>query len=869
MKLRAFLRRTLVAAASCYITGLVSAGDGRVNNNGTIDLTASFRFPPAATQITTAQNNFTAASRLLWDASEGQLRLRNVNMQCSRVNEDRADFWLFAQPLRSNSCLNCLTTLGGHVSQFFADSGDVWAHEFGHMGLDLDDEYTDDQSSCNGRGWCIEESPPAHDEQRQCLMQQIPGRTWSEFCTATTHEDLPGNNAMCRINPPNADGAPCATNCNAWNTTTRRYEASGQQKTHGHSCWTHLTTKFPFLTAPAGLPVAAAPAGFTAPTFTNSCAGTDRVVLILDRSGSMSWNVNRDDGEVCGNGADDDGDGSTDETDDCGQARIEFVRAAARSFVDLASASGTRIGIVSFASNANPDRNFTDLSIPANVTDLNDTVIDGLAPGGLTSIGRGLITAKAMFDGDPTPAASKAALIITDGVNTDGPDPSSPVPDYVAAGIRIYSMSTGDASNSGTLSDISNNTRGVRFDRHDGTALVTGMAEMFARYTNTGITIPETPYQVDSSKYQPNFSAATTSVRAVGAIPGVLQIPFEVEGGTENFTAVLAGDLGDMSRFGVRVGLRSPSGVVTDSASPGANVRVINDRFFTMVTLRGPDAGTWTLLVAAAPGAASRQTGKLILLSDNPRTDLFVDASPQVVTDPTATVHVSLLPTYHTGLRDVQWSAGLTQPDGVGRSLFVDTGTKPFQYSATTSGFPVSGIYKISAALRTDALTTNDPGESRPGTHPANTLIVPTLTRTAHQYVFANVGRWACQNPNRDCDNDGIIEDPGVDTDGDKIPDAVDHDSDNDEIPDAIEGEGDPDGDRIPNYLDTDSDGDNKPDVNDPPPRHTGGGGSSDCVRLCTPERTIFSVFLVLAFVILLLLALLLWRIAQRQAARG
>jgi hypothetical protein len=860
------LALAVVAGVFVVTTTTVSAGSGSVNADGTIDLTMSFRFPPSTTQLTTAQNNITNASRLLWDATEGQLRIGDVTIQCSTVNEDLADFWLFAQPIRSNSCLDCLNVNGAHINQFFGDSGAVWAHEFGHMGFGLADEYTENQTNCDGRGWCIEEAPAAHDEQRQCLMQQIPGRTWSEFCTATTHEDLPGNNPMCLVNPPDANGAPCATNCEAWNIDTLRYEASGQEKLHGHSCWEHLVDNFPFLVAPAGLPVEAEPAGFVAPTFDNQCQGTDNVVLILDRSGSMAWNVNDDNGEVCANGFDDDGDGSVDE-DGCAQARIEFVRAAARSYVALASAGASRVGIVSFASTASSDRAFLDVSVAANRTDLTDNVIDNLMPGGSTSIGRALVEAKTMFDADPAAAASKAALIITDGVNTTGPDPASPIPDYVAAGIRIFAISTGDASNSSTLSEISNNTRGARIDRGDGTALVTAMAELWADYMNTGIVIPETAYAVDRRKEQSGGVTADpmSTGLVTGPTPGVQQIEFEVEEATETFTAVLAGDMNDMSGFGVRAGLRSPSGLLTDSESPGANSRVITDPYFMLVTLLGPEPGTWTLLVTSASGAAPRQTGKLILLSDNPRTELFADVTPKLMTDPAANAQLSLYPIYHTGLRDVDWNVRLEQPDGTIRTVWVESVYRPFQYQSTVSGFPYSGLYRVNANMLTTTNTTNDPGESRPGDHPVNTLDVPLLTRTADVYVFADVGRWSCPDPDGDCDGDGIYEGvPGLDSDDDNIPDAIDRDSDNDEIPDAVEGDGDPDRDGIPSYLDLDSDDDGIPDVDDRPPVQP--DSDRDCVRFCDVERNLFRILILLLFVIAILLVALLWRFIYRKA---
>ena len=115
--------------------------------------------------------------------------------------------------------------------------------------------------------------------------------------------------------------------------------------------------------------------------------------------------------------------------------------------------------------------------------------------------------------------------------------------------------------------------------------------------------------------------------------------------------------------------------------------------------------------------------------------------------------------------------------------------------------------------------TTNDPGESRPGTAPPNTVAVPLLQRQARTFIFVNSGDWPCPPGSGDCDNDGIINDvegTSTDTDSDEIPDRIDHDSDNDEIPDGVEGTGDPDGDSIPNFRDKDSDGDTVPDTQDP-----------------------------------------------------
>lgn len=736
----------IVLGAALFVALLLArpvlAGSGVVNADGTIDITLNFRFPPSPAARTALRNQVIDASRLLWDASEGQMRIGRVTIACSAVNEDLADYWIFANPIRSNSPIDSLGVRGAHINQFFGDIGGVFAHEFGHLGFGLGDEYTESQTNCGGVGWCIEETPPAFTERNQCLMQQSPGVSWSEFCMATNHDLVRGNNATCRVNPPDPDGAPCAAACERWNTTTHLYETCGQSP----SCWEALAAKFAFLVAPAGLPLEAPPAGFVDPVFTETCTGADSVLLLLDRSGSMAWNVSNDWGEVCGNGLDDDLDGAIDETDDCAGARIEFVRAAARSYLALSGAGTFRAGIVSFnqtpTNDVRPVLGADFVDVGANLATLQG-LVDGLAPGGNTAIGDSLTFGKGLFDADPAPAASKTVLLVTDGVNTAGSAPASAVPAYQAAGIRIFVLSTGQASDDATLTAVSTATRGTRLDSRDGTALVPSLVELWAGYTNGGILLPQMPYGVDlQSKSDdagsPVFAAAAPSA---SRYPRRNRFNFLVEPGTRQVTGCLAGNMRLMTGFGVRARFRSPSGAVLDTDAPAPPLRVTADRFFTLALIDSPDAGTWEVEVTAKAGASPIQTGRLIVVSDNPRTDLFVDADRYVVTSPAETVRLSLFPSYVTGLRDVVWDVTLTRPDGVSVPVAVHPSGRPFAYQATLNAFPYSGLYTVTATVRTDGHATNDPGESRPGTAPSNTVAVPPLVRTRRLQLYADVGR--------------------------------------------------------------------------------------------------------------------------------
>ncbi|HKY30280.1 MAG TPA: VWA domain-containing protein [Pyrinomonadaceae bacterium] len=798
-----------------------SAGSGSINAGGTINVTANLRFPASMATLATVRDRFTTASRLLWDATEGQLRIGTVTINCTETNEDLADFWLFANPLRSNSPLAGLTTAGAHVTQDFSNIGEVFAHEFGHLGFGLHDEYTDSQTNCGAAGWCIEETPAAHSEVNQCLMQQIPGRSWSEFCVNGNHEGLRADNPGCLVNPPAANGAPCAAGCENWNTTTLRYENSWQEQTHHESCWATLVRSFPFLTAPALAPVEAAPAGFVDPAFVVNCNSIDTITLVLDRSGSMQWNVNRDNGEVCANGRDDDGDGNTDEMDDCSQARMDYVKASARSFLQLLGTGAFRAGIVSFNETPSPDQPFQDVN--TNIGTLNGA-IDGLAAGGNTGIGDALTFAKTQLDADPASAGSKAVLLITDGANTAGSDPVTAAAAFPPAGIRIYTISTGDASNYAVLDSISSNTRGTRLDTRDGTALVTTLVELWARYTNGGVVLPQIPYAINSrSKRQRHIvqePGAPPVALAAQDIPQIQQFSFPVEQGTAQFSAALAGNLNDMRGFGVGARLISPSGTVFDSSTSGPTVRIARDPFFTMVTIFGPESGTWRLEVSGAPGAAPVQTGKLIVVSDNPKTDLFIDVDRKVITNPADSVKLSLFPFYVTGLRNPTWNVRLKRPDGSQVPIApVASPAKPENYYSSITGFPNRGIYEVQAVMSTNSGTTNDPGEVRSSMAPPNTVPIPPLQRQARTFMFVNSGDWFCPQSNNDCDEDGISNDQegtSTDTDSDTIPDRIDHDSDNDEVPDGVEGTADPDGDGSPNFRDPDSDNDGIPDTKDP-----------------------------------------------------
>lgn len=222
------------------------AGSGTVNNDGTIDITLNLRFPPTVPDLQTIQTQVTDASRVLWDASEGQLRFGDVTLTCGSVNEDLADMWVFAQDGRAGVSFRAdgsnLGARGVHVSQYLPSStGIVLAHEFGHLALGLGDEYNEQNrfGNCWGHGPCIETANLS--EQNHCLMQQPAGLSQTEFCSFLGHDTLLGDGLSCDIQPvPHG----CGINCLYWNNATSRYETTQQTALSAADCWTHVVSNF-------------------------------------------------------------------------------------------------------------------------------------------------------------------------------------------------------------------------------------------------------------------------------------------------------------------------------------------------------------------------------------------------------------------------------------------------------------------------------------------------------------------------------------------------------------------------------------------------------------------------------------------------
>jgi Ca-activated chloride channel homolog len=187
------------------------------------------------------------------------------------------------------------------------------------------------------------------------------------------------------------------------------------------------------------------------------------------------------------------------DTKDTAPTRLEDAKAAARGFVDK-QPSSIRMGVVAFGGSA--------LVVQQPTTDKNQvrSAINRLAPQGDTALGRGILTSLGAIAGkaitapgdteggngdktDETPIGyygGTAIVMLTDGENTDGPDPLELADLASAAGVRIYPIGLGSTSGSvlevdgfsiataldeDTLKQIAQTTGGTYFSAADPGAL--------------------------------------------------------------------------------------------------------------------------------------------------------------------------------------------------------------------------------------------------------------------------------------------------------------------------------------------------------------------------------------------------------------
>lgn len=588
------------------------------------------------------------------------------------------------------------------------------------------------------------------------------------------------------------DGLPLCSQdhyCPGFNAGTTRYESTAQSLQHpGMSDWDTLVANYPFLTAPAGLPVEDAPNHCAEPiTFIEDVIGSDQVMLIIDRSGSMEQIVTV---EALG--------GPTQQT------RLEYAQAAGRAFVDLQTPLGIMTGLISFAESPYLDEPFTILA--AGNAPMLKAEIDALVPDGWTAIGSALDTSRAEFQRVAAVGRSQTALLLSDGENNRGSDPIAAANALRDDNVRVFTIAVGAAADSEELSDIAGLTAASMYAAPTGDEVPPIYAELSARVRGESLVLPRTR------------SAVRGSATGGTGLPVVQTFPFFVEPGAEQLSVFLSSRNADVATWDPRFALNGPGGFqVTDADKP----LLKEDPFYRIVTVDDPAPGSWSLQVRAK--AAPHQYSYTLASVRNPAPKCFVDARPRVADKDNEAIVITAGAAHVADLdgHDVLFNGQVRAPDGTTLPLSFTQDPLSGTTTARFTDLKDRGIYavEVECVVGDDArVVAGEPifdGPERPD------IDVLPFKRSAQTSFFFDIETFPPCGTS-DCDGDKIsnTQEGNADADGDGLPNYRDEDADGDEIPDAVEGDSNSDGDALPNYLDTDSDNDGIPDGNE---------GTGDC----------------------------------------
>lgn len=563
-----------------------------------------------------------------------------------------------------------------------------------------------------------------------------------------------------------------------WNTSTSRWETTSQTIFHnGDSDWATITKNYPFLTMPSGLPLANPPAVCsTPPTFIENISGSDQIMLLIDRSGSMAYSVKKGQGEVCNNSKDDDGDSNIDERD-CAQSRLDFTKAAARAFIDLQKERGIQLGILPFEEV--PVRiqkeNSEDVFQPIeNLTVANASnfkhKVDALVAGGWTGIGRAIGATMTEFVRVEEVGRTRTVFLLSDGQNNspEGSDPrvdvqglKDNIPDA-----RIFTIPVSDSADKDLLADIAADPAKM-IESPTGEDLPAIYAELAAIYGGEALVLPRTQSAVGQAQGVPAFTGFLAAFLRESALPTSETYNFLVEGGAQSLTIFISGHNKNMQTWNVNFTLVGPRSEVFTQDSPQVSV----DPFYRFIRVPVPSKGRWTLKISAPVFSLYDQFSYVLASVENPKPDCYVDILPKVQssTDP-VTIYAS--PYYVTNLDGpITIDGTIRRPDGTRVPISLVRDLLGGGFSASFNDYIGRGVYEVNLNCRVPEGALPAKGESIFEGPERSDIDVEPFQRNVTTSFFLAIGKQPeCTTP--DC-NDGVPISENLITDQSNIPEAT------------------------------------------------------------------------------------------------
>lgn len=555
-------------------------GIGR-HKDGEFDLIVSFRFRPSVDEYWQWASSFHQGSRLLFEATEGQLRIDRVFVALDSAGSSEADAWLHEAPGDSHSPRLGLTE-PDHKMTLRADERFkpyVITHEFGHYALGLHDEYVGNPvvRACTGNpstGACIMEF--AWNEGDHWVGGVLNPGAVRRFCTA---EGPTAHNAL-------------------------------TESAQTEPCWSTIVGEFPDLSPPSGAP-------FADPGTIDFqwilLYPTPRYVLLLDKSGSMAG------------------------------AKFEAARLGAWYWLRYQTRVDEFFSAIAFDSETEVALPLTRLPEEADLSPLIDRILN-LTPGGNVDLGNGLQEALDQITSQTGRAATQVVLLFSDGQHDGGTSPADLVEPIVENGIRLYTIGFGPDANQERLESLASATGG-RFwhiepsgdvddvllvlsklmeysgEIRDGAGIVTTTPELLAEPPLDGDSDADARIEADYDESHAADIAGwqPTEIATAGGYDHTVYI----EKGSQRATFTLAHE----PRAVVRLFVQRPDGSIVNPREARREQR--RGAPFVFYTIDRPEKGNWTMRVARGQ-ARGRLPFVLAAFSDNPQVNLSLRGDRKV-----------------------------------------------------------------------------------------------------------------------------------------------------------------------------------------------------------------------------------------------
>lgn len=374
--------------------------------DGRLHLYVSFHYEPSKRRRDQWEESFLFASRLLFEASQGQMRLGPVYFATESAGSSGVDAWLHEERGSSQSNIDGLgkPNLNMELRHDERRKPYVILHELGHYAFGLHDEYYGPQPvvrACTNdaaSGACIMEF--AYDKGDRWRWW---GLGWRFVRGDVRRFCLPGEHDSQHIN--------------------------NQQRFNGADCWSFLAgqQKYQDLSVPAANADPVDPSGVELEWIRLN--NTPRYALVLDRSANMAG------------------------------AGMDGARFGALYFLTYLLRVDDLLTAVVY--DDDPEV-VLPLLRPSAAPDFGSALqrIATLTAGGGADAGAALRTAKGQILSATDRAATQAALWFTDGRHTTGTPPEQAIGSLVESGVQVYAISYGPNADWDRIARIAQGTGG-------------------------------------------------------------------------------------------------------------------------------------------------------------------------------------------------------------------------------------------------------------------------------------------------------------------------------------------------------------------------------------------------------------------------